>query len=350
MRKLALLSLVLIFGLIGCGKKEEPIDLDKQAQAFDSTDLQTKPITDVTEYAIKYNLVKGNEYLFRLTTITDNLQTIQADTTISENVKQTITYLYNIRVKEIEQDGTFELNFAIKSINLVADANGKKFTFRSGQVLDSLDRERFAEYEAFTGQSFDMRMKPNGELIEIFRVDKIADNFLKLRKIEQPLSENEKKLFQQDLINGVLRTFAMQVFRKLPENVVAIDSSWQLPQPPLNMQIFELKNIQTYRLNSFEKYNDDVIAKIDAGIISSAVINPEAKKNNINVKQPSFNADGVIFFNITKGVVQRSRTRTSLIFEVSMPMPTPTGNINVKRKQSMTNLNVLELLEIKKAS
>lgn len=340
-----LISLVVFYG---CGDKdtETPKVADKEDFNFDSTDLSLAPLTDdaIQKVVLKYSLKKGDNYRFRLTTITDENQTIEADTVIRQNVSQTIVYLISMDVKDLDDDKVMEINTEIKSVKLDAISNGEKFAYLSGSKMDSVERMNFIEYESLINNPFTIRVNPDGEIMEIFKADKIANKYLELRGMKDSVSVEEKKLFQQDIINAALKPLLAQVFRKLPNTEVGKDSSWNLKMPPADLQVFKIDNTHTYKLTNFEKLNDDNIALIEAGLISQFIINPEAKKNNIDVKKPKYTASGKIFFNLSKGIIQKSKTTTSMNVELSMPVPTQKGMQKVTRKQNSVNNNILELL------
>jgi len=340
-----LLSLVIFWG---CDNKEsEKPETGKDSDfTFDSTDLQLAPVSDdaFQNVILQYSLKKGNTYKFRLTTITDESQTIQADTTISQKVSQTIVYLIHLEVKDLDEEKVMEINAEVKSIKLDAVSNNEKFSYVSGAKMDSLELMQFVEYEALRNNPFTIRINPEGDIVEIFKADKIANKYLEMRGMKDSISVEEKKMFQQDIINAALKPLLAQVFRKLPKTEVGKDSSWTFKMPAADLQVFKLDNTHTYKLTNFEKLKDDNIAVIEAGLISQFIINPEAKKNNIDVKKPKYTASGKIFFNLSKGLIQKSKTTTSMDVEISMPVPTQKGMQKVTRKQYSVNNNILELL------
>ncbi|HRI47911.1 MAG TPA: DUF6263 family protein, partial [Ignavibacteriaceae bacterium] len=241
MKKLSLFFILFALLYIGCGEKEnnQNVPVNEEALNFDSTELKASSIdpNSVGLVKLNYNLKKGESYNFRLTSIADDNQKIVADTTLEQKVVQTITYLIKGKVLEVESDGVSEIEFNFNSIKLTADANGKKYTYISGAKLDSLDKERYIEYEALVNNPFTVRLDKSGDILDIFRADKIVNKLLELRNMKDSVSADDKKLLQQDMVEGALKPMVAQVFRKFPTNDVSKDSSWTNVMPEANLQL-----------------------------------------------------------------------------------------------------------------
>ncbi|GAB6282369.1 MAG: hypothetical protein STSR0008_11140 [Ignavibacterium sp.] len=346
MKKLSLMVLALII-FFGCGeKKEETPQVKNEVLTYDSSDIQAPSLdpNSIGNVNLEYKLEKDKRYNFRLTSIAKETQTIEADTFMANNVEQTIIYKLTLDVKDIDPEKIMEIEFNFNSIRLDAIANGKKFTYQSGTKLDSLDQERYLDYESLINNPFTARISKTGDIVEVFKADRIVNKILELRKIKDSVSIEEKKSFQQEIIEGALKPLITQIFRKLPDKSLAKDSAWSFQPPALNLQIVEFDNSQNFKLIDFKKFNESKLAVINATVKSKAKISPQAKQNNIAVKNPDYYADGTIYFNLDKGLIQKSKTKTTLNLEMSMNMPTQKGMQKVTRKQSTINTNILEFL------
>lgn len=346
MKKLSLVILALII-FFGCGeKKEETPQLKNEVLTYDSSDIQAPSLdpNSIGNVNLEYKLEKGKSYNFRLTSIAKEMQTIEADTIMANNVEQTIIYKLILDVKDIDPEKIMEIEFNFNSIRLDAIANGKKFTYQSGTKLDSIDRERYLDYESLINNPFTARISKTGDIVEVFKADRIVNKILELRNLKDSVSIEEKKSFQQEIIESALKPLITQIFRKLPDKSLAKDSSWSFQPPALNLQIVEFDNSQNFKLIDFQKFNENKLAVIDATVKSKARISPQAKQNNIAVKNPDYYANGTIYFNLDKGLIQKSKTKTTLNLEMSMNMPTQKGMQKVTRKQSTINTNILEFL------
>ena len=61
-------------------------------------------------------------------------------------------------------------------------------------------------------------------------------------------------------------------------------------------------------------------------------------------EKPVSSASGKIYFNLDRGLIQKSRTQTRMETFYKMEMPTPQGTKKGNAKEIITNTNVLELL------
>ncbi|MDP2302707.1 MAG: DUF6263 family protein [Ignavibacteria bacterium] len=349
MKKLSIIFLFTILIFMGCGDNKETQNntTEQDVTTFDSTEIKTSSVDASTVGLVKlnYQLKKGNTYNFRLTSIADDNQKITADTVMEQKVVQTITYLINSKVNEVEADGVMEVEFNFKSVKLTADANGKKYSYKSGTVLDSTDKDRYLEYEALVNNPFTVRLDSNGDILDVFRADKIVNKLLELRNMKDSVSAEDKKLLQQDMVEGALKPMVAQVFRKFPSTEVGKDSTWKNVLPEANLQLFTLQTIQNFKLGSFENFNGDNLAVITADVTANYKISPQAKQNKVDVKNPEYRADGKIYFNLNKGLIQKSITTTSMKIQFSVNMPTPQQTMQkVTRTQTTINKNILELL------
>lgn len=348
MKKLLALTLLILSFFIGCGKKDDPKKEEKTfSTAFDSSEIKAVPITDgsISSVDLKYGLTKGSEYHYRLTSITDDNQSIKADTSIAQNIKQALTYLLKLNVKDVDKDGVMEIEFTFTSVKLDATGNGKTFSYQSGNKLSGDDKKNYANYEAVINNPFTARVAPKGEILEFFRTDRIANKIIELGGLKDSVSLEEKKMLQQQITEGALRPLLMQVFRKLPAQQVKKDSMWTLANPPAQMPFFEMTNTLNFKITGFEKYKESNLAVIDAGLSSQYKISERAKQAKVTVNSPSYKGEGKIYFNLTKGLVEKSKTNNYLTIEMSMMAPARTGGLQkVTQRQYTKTTNILELL------
>lgn len=340
---------LLLAGLLaGCGDNTEK---PKETQStdsftFDSSALKTVPLPadEIKDVSLAYDLSPGTKFRYRLTSITEDKQSIVADTTISQTVLQTMSYLIDAEIKEVDQSKVFEVELKFAQIGINADVNGNKVTYRSGSKLDSADKDKYTEYEAMINTPFSARVDRYGEILEILRADRIANKAIEMRGYQDSLSSVEKKNYQLDLIEGALKPVVNQIFRKLTDRKVSKDSTWQMLQQPVELPIFRLNNLHQYKVTGFEKYNDSKIAVIDVELISNIVVSPEAKRNGVTVTKPSYSGTGKFYYNMDRKLFQKVTTRTDLHLTMEMMAPTPSGMRKVKRIQNAVTRNILELL------
>ena len=344
-----LLQLTLMF-FTGCNKKQEPpVKQETALMNFDSTDIKATPLNEneAQNLLLKYRPLKGSTYTFRLTSITNDEGIIIADTTVNPKTSQTLTYLVALNTNEIEEDSTYDISITIRSVKLDASMNGRNIHYQSGEKTDSATRNKFLEYEALQNIPFCARIKQTGEVIELYKTSKIIDKVLSLRGIKDSIKENEKKAFQQNVEEGGLRPIVLQLFRKLSSNPVSKNASWTVEQPFLNMNIFGFSSKQIFTLTGVEQLNNDKVASIDVRLVSQVQLNEQAKKNNVKIDKALLEGEGKLYFNMSKNMVQKSKTKVLLITSISGVVPGPKGMQKFSSQKTVTTSNILELLEVK---
>jgi outer membrane lipoprotein-sorting protein len=345
---LVLVFISLVF--FSCGEKnnkEENALNDKEKYSFDSSDVKTEGVDNSGKpFLIEYKFKKGDKYTYRLTTISDNTQKIKVDTTITSLVNQEIVYLLDMNIKEADADGNYDAELLISSLKLDAKANGQSFSFEAGKDKDTTKIKQFGEFEALYKNPFNVRFSKKGELLEVYKADKILDKFLEIRGAKDTISAEEKSYVRQDLINSVLNPLVTQVIRKVPDKEVYKDSTWEMPQRPFPLMVYQINYINKYKLESVEKLKDDRIAVIDANISFTYTGNPKVKQGNVSYDfdKPKSQAGGKIFFDVDKGIQIKSRTNSRLEITYSMEANTPKGKQKGTRTDIVGNTNILELI------
>jgi len=343
-----LISVSILF--ISCGDKNSETKKtlnDTEKYSFDSTDLKTEGLdASGKPFLMEYKFKKGDKYLYRLTTISNNTQTIIMDTTISSGVSQKIIYLFDLAVKEVDADGVIEAEIKINSLKLEASANGQTFNFEAGKDVDSAKTKQFAEFQALYNNPFSVRFSKKGDILEVFKADKISNKFLELKEAADTISVNDKNLIRQDLINGVLTPLITQVIRKVSDKEVFTDSTWQIQQPPIPLMVYQINYTNTYKLESVEKLEDSRVAVIVAGIDFKYTGQSKVNQGNVSYSfdKPLSTAEGKIYFDVDKGIQIKSRTKTKLEISYTMEANTPQGKQKGARRDVISNTNILEIL------
>lgn len=337
------------FVLIGCGNNNTPekIKSDKEKYEFDSTDLKTDGIDNSGKpFLMGYNFKKGDKHVYRLTTISSNTQTLVMDTTMTSAVEQKIVYLIDFNVKDIDDEGITEVELNINSIKLNASANGQSFEFESTKDNDTAKTKQFAEFHALHNSPFSIRFNKSGDVLEVFRADKISNKFLETKGAADTISANDRNTIKQELINGVLVPIVTQIVRKVSDKEVYKDSSWQIQQAPIPLMVYQINYVNTYKIEKVEKLNDSRIAVIDANILFNYSGNSKVNQAGMQYtfQKPISRAEGKIYFDVDKGFQIKSRTKTHLEISFSMEANTPEGKKTGKRRDVVSNTNILELL------
>ncbi len=346
MKKLFILIISSLL-IVSCGKNEQPLN-KKLNEKPDTTGVLnvTKDDAPPKDVNLTYQLKKNNTYTYRLTSLSTTSQNIISDSAMKSTVKQSITYVFQIDVNDVESDNVMDIKVNIQSIKLEADANGQKFKYQSGSKLDSTERLRYIEYEAVLNNPFSIRLDSKGEILEVYRVDKIVNKFLTIQGIKDSVTSAQKKEFQTSISETAIKPLLQQIFRILPSKNVSKDSVWS-NQYGTRLGVFDITNIAKYKLKDFAKLDDDRLAVIDAGLEIVAKGKNKVSEQGINYdfKYPQATGGGTIYFNISKGCVEKAKTTSKLKMSMTMQMPkTPRGPMKATRNDYIENTNVLELL------
>lgn len=344
---IVLMFLMVVISACGDKKTEQPehSGIDSTMYSFDSTEIKAQPIEDSSVFQLSYNFVKGEKVRYRLSTISDNSQTLTTDTSLTTKLHQEVIYIFDFMPKEIDKDGVVEADINIVGVKLTADVNGKKYQFEAGKTKDSTDLLQFAEFLALWNNPFSIRFNKAGEVLEVFRADKIANKFFNLRGADSVDTQTKTDVKDQ-MVAQMLKPMVLQVIRKMPEQKLAKDSTWSNPQPPIPMMVFQINFTNKYKIKQLEKLNDSRIAVIEAGMDYNVTGNNRLEERGViyNFKKPVSTGEGLIYFDIDKGRIHKSKTKSYTETSFTFDANTPKGKQKGSRKESVTNVSILELL------
>lgn len=351
MKKLSLFLLLFLF-IAGCSetekKEDEPVVDEQTKYEFDTTEIKTTPLNAQDDKVhLKYKFNNEKPFVFRITTISDNKVEIgTADTTFNQDLKQTTVYIMKFNLEDVDVDSVLELSCSISSVKVEGSGMGNSFSYESGLMTDSASREKFSEYAALVNNPFRIRVAQNGEILEVSRVDRIVNEYLKLKNLSDSLSAQEKEMLRRDMSEGALKPLMVILFRNVPDEPVAVDTSWNIAQPQTPFMSYNIQNTYTYKLQSLEKFNNHKVAVIDAGI--KTVISGSSKFTDRGIaytfEKPQTKAEGKIYFNLDLGCVQKSVTESRFTINYEMEASTPQGKQKGRKKEVTVNRNIVELL------
>lgn len=345
---LSAFSVLIVFLTIGCGdQKDDAVETTADVLQFDSTDLKLEKIEDETGiYFLAYKFEKGDKFRYRFSSISVNEQDIQSDTSIMVNLQQTITYLLEMTINEVDVDGVADIAFNVSSIKINADANGEKFNVKTDDDSDSTQLMQFAEHYALTSNPFIVRVDAKGNIIEFSRIDRIVNKFLQIREFADSANAEDKRMLRENFTQSAIKPLVQQIFRVLPKTEVAVDSSWSIKQQPISLMVYQVDYENVFRVAGFEKLGKDKIAVLDAAVKSSVTGNDKATEGGVTYTftKPKTSAEGKVYFNIDRGLIQKSKTTTNVQFSMTMEAMSPMGLQKGTRKDKNINTNILELL------
>jgi hypothetical protein len=301
---------------IGCGDKNNN-DTAAAAEGnkfdYDTTEIKTEPIDNPGEqFQISYKFNQNTPYNYRITMISDVNQQTTMDTVINMNVKQSAIYLLQLTSKETDSDGNTELNCIFSSARIDMEGNGRKVTYQSDSVTTADEKRDYAEHHALINNPFSVRLSSNGEILEIFKVDKIANTYLEYRELKDSVTSEDKISLRTQISETMLKPLLANIFRKVPDNILAKDSTWVNKQPSRQVMVFKLDQSSMFTVKQLEKYRNQKVAVIDIGLRTDVTGESKVADQGVNYSfvKPKISAAGTIFFNIDEGFLQRAKTET----------------------------------------
>jgi hypothetical protein len=341
-----------LFIAVACNNKKETEEksTEKLGSTFDSTSLQTSELNEEGTgdqlFLMNYNFKPNETLKYRMTVFSQNEQHMEADTIMDSYFEQTMIYLINFKTISIDEDEIIELQCNVTSINLVARGMGKEITYQSGTKLDSLDQQQFAEHESFVNNPFNIRVDRYGELIEIYKTDKILNSYLTLRGLQDSVKTEDKAVLKQDLSERVIKPLIAQIIREVPRHKMAKDSTWSYQRESIPILTYNIDYKNLYKIGKLGMFKDQKVAIIDGTVESKVSGESTYTEGSVTYQfqKPISSASGKIYFNLDRGLIQKSRTETRMETSYTVEMPTPQGIQKGNTREIITNVNVLELL------
>jgi uncharacterized protein YcfL len=335
--------IVTISLLVGCSsEKNETAKKDisnKEKSIVEKNDNKIKK-------SLKYGFQLGNSYKYKLTTVIENSQHVESDTTLSSDLKQTVEYTFNLNVDKIDQNEIAEISVYSEAIKAEAFVNGETVKYDSKFLYSSREQLIFADYEAMKNRAYSVRVSKHGQIFDIFEVDSIIDEILRIKAGNNKISAEERETFKQQFINTGLAPLTEQLFRSTSKEDVSINSSWEQRYPSYLVN-FQIENIATFRVAEFLETDSDSLAKINASLSvnwdGENQITEEGVKYTFS--DPNISGSGVIYFNLGKGVVQSSETTVKM--EMIMNLESYDANnklVKAFKRDFMLNQSKLELI------
>lgn len=334
-------ALLLIFILMGCGKKENT----QNAASIDTSKLQSVDMSGKKIY-LKYQFKKNDKLRYKLTTITNTIQTVKADTLTKSTADQTLTYNFDLEVIEVDKDNVAELTVNISSITFNGNINGEKLHYDSKAEQTKADKDKFGEFEVIVNSPFRARINQKGEVLEVTRIDKMLEKMISMKPEMQKMAADQKVALIKNISEGEIRPRTQLLFRELTTGEVAKDSSWQLISPA-KVAVFQMENISKFKVENFVKVGDDNAARISASLTSKWTGEKKGSQEGMNFifDDPKISGDGTIIFNIDKGLIVKSETSTTVEMGVQVDGKDASQKMRrTYRKDLSMNKNIVELL------
>ncbi|MCK6604932.1 MAG: hypothetical protein HUU43_09145 [Ignavibacteriaceae bacterium] len=308
-------------------------------------------VKDEGEFGLTYKFEKGTKRTYRFLSQTVDTSALFADTTLYRITTDKRTYVLTAEVKEVDADGTGELEFVITGVSyelkMKEGDRDTSIVFNSTMKVDSSERMKYFEFLSLVDAPFSAKINKNGKIIEVFRADKIANKMIEMSGMKDSISTDEKISYVGQVSEQILKPFLGQVTREMYEKPVKLNFKWEQPRPPVNNQTLAMENTFIFTVANRYKKSDDNLVLVDAGVTTKVAVNPALKAQGIDMQTPIFKGWGSIVFNQSGGHIQKSKTKTLLVMDYSAQAPAmKTGQMMTMRHLQMTyTLNILEYIK-----
>ncbi|MFA3783215.1 DUF6263 family protein [Melioribacteraceae bacterium 4301-Me] len=341
--KKILLALIIVFSSISCNKKTEnqgKVKLNENDSLFSSVIYNNKTVN------LGYKFIPNSHFNYQLTSTISTDELIKTDTLIKNRYFQTADYTFNFIVKSKNPDSTYSLNTTISKIKIVSKYNDQVVNFSSDSTISPGDRNKFIEYETVLNTPFELVLTKKGLIKEINNIDKMVDKFIAAENQTEKITKEDRQKIIDYIKYSALAPLCQLIFRIMPENKITKDSTWE-EKYRSTMASLTILNKVTFKLDDFVKLPNGVGAKITASLSTTNYGNKKGTEQGINYEfdEPKFNGDGVIIFDIDKGMLFSSVTSTKLETKVRMEgKDSQQKNRKTERSEISTTKNVIKLL------
>lgn len=343
--KLKILILILAAFLISCSNKDENKENIKNESVKDSSGEITKEEVVGPKILLQYKFKKGDKFSYKLTTNSNNSETIQADTSFTNTVSQVVNYTFNFTVKDVTEFNDAEMTVVISKITAESNYNGQKISYDSKYIYSTREKVQFVDYESVKKVPFRIYVNNIGQVTKVDKIDKIMYNILSIQNVPDTLSDATRQKMKTNIANGTLMPLTQQMFKVISEDEVGVNSTWQMKyNTPL--AVFNIENTAVFKITNIS-FDKDTIATIYSTLLADISGENTATENNITYtfSTPKINGNGTVKFNESKGLVEYSESSTNL--EMGM-MIEGYDNKNQKKqnskKDNTTNKNTVQLL------
>lgn len=340
---LVFISISLI--LNGCSNKNEQAGEKKQNESksgLTNSDLVTKD-----DKGIKISLVlkpkKGEIFKYKMNAKTSSKEKSPMTGDKEVNSTQDINYYYTEEVNDVASNGIVTYKIKFDSINIKSTAFSSDSALSinyNSNIKDSVySKPDFIQYNSIMNEEFFARVSSQGEISEIYGLEKVYANMYKALgdTLTEPQKESLKESFGKEAIQAVLQ----QQFQMFPTTEVYKDSTWTRSYET-QILIFPVKNILSYKLKDYKEENNQILVTIDADLAVDFIQKDiKDKKMSYKVEDAKTGGKGVIVYNVSKGCISSKETNTN----IEMSIKLSAGGQSVKTLQNVTTELKVSLLQ-----
>ncbi len=337
---LSFISFLFAALFISCGGKETKSGSSIQTDKLESVSVGADKVY------LKYKFSKGETFRYKLTTISTNDEVVEADSTMKSKGSQTLTYIFDCDILDVDEDNVAELSIKISDVKFNGEMNGQKISYSSSAKISNEEKLKFMEYETIHNTPYRARVNQRGEVLDVSRIEKMVEKMNEMSPQKQNLTTDRKVQYARQLGESAIRPITQMLFRELPANDVAKDSSWTRKYPQ-TMGSMTIDNTAKFTVIDFVKVGDSKAAKISANLSATVTGPRQGTENgiNYNFSEPKIGGDGTIIFDFESGKLIKADTGTDVKMSMRMEGKDATGKVRkTKRTTSSINRNLVELL------
>lgn len=323
MKYLSLLAVsILLF--VGCGEKKSGTTSSVSADKF----------------VLEYKYEEGKTYNYKL--ISENQNSVLQEAKESKKIEQSekLEYLFELKIENVEEDGTMNIAFNVKEIKVSLNSPEKKITHNIGKDKDTA--KLFTSYESLVNNPFNVRIAKNGEILDVTKLEGIIKKMNELEGNKE-VSAEEKEKIKIQLSSTLVRPMVGQLIREFPNKSMAKDSSWTKNQAPSQSGPFQMLNTATYKIEEVKDNGNGLTAKINSGLASSFLGDRNISQGgaNYNFEEPKIEANGTIYYNVENGYLQSLQNQVHF----NMTFSATANGQKIRQVSEQTSKTTIKLLD-----
>lgn len=323
-------------------QNESAVEQNSEIAKNDSSDKDVEK-AGIESAKLAYKFKAGETFGYNLRMISQNNQTIIADSVAASNLEETVDYYFEITVNSIDKQQIADLTINVKKITLHSIINGQQIYYSTDSMLPEESRKQFLEFEALHNKPYRIKISNTGEISNVYSVDAISDFILKEQGLIDSLSTIENLKFSQNVIDGMIQPLTQQLFRVLSGRDMKIGDAWENNYQS-TVAVFQVENIARFTVRNFIKNDELIIAEIDADLEIDYTGENRVSENGFiySFDEPNVSGRGQILFDVTNGLLYESETETSMQINFSVEgIASNQVKQNVKREEIVVNKNII---------
>jgi hypothetical protein len=261
-------------------------------------------------------------------------------------IEQLTSQVLKSSVQDVGADGTMTVQTTFESFKTSMTSPMATMAYDSANPdagTDPMSAMLKKVFTDFVGASFTMVISPTGEVQKVEGFTKLADKMFS-NLPQEPAAANMMNGFKASLSDDAMRTMFSQTFVALPGRPVKPGDSWNGQFVSKNPMLGALVTSVKATLKSVEASAGDQVATIATALAikqdpksATAASNPLGLPTQVG----DSSGEGEMFFNVTKGRLQKSTTR--VLLPMTMSGPGPDGS-QVNMKMNVKSTLTMELM------